>query len=67
MEVSYNKEIYSKFALDEAIEAFKQLCSIELKQNSTHYLLTFSDLDEDDAQEIIGEFGNRALYNSAKE
>lgn len=54
---SYSKAIYSRPAIVSAIQDYRKIARISLKENETHYVCEFTKCIVD-AQRVMNEFNN---------
>jgi len=64
MELRFDRRLYTKTALKEAVESFSHLATFSITEEDTQYVLTLTDIDGDVDDVIKEEFANHALYNT---
>jgi|GEM_PF-3558841 len=64
MNLNLNKKIYTKAGIKSTIEAFGEVCNVEMDTKGEYYHLSFHDVDESVKDSLIDEFANYALYGT---
>ncbi|MDD3032354.1 MAG: HxsD-like protein [Bacilli bacterium] len=66
MEIKFDKNIYNKKALENTIQAYKELANIEFSEVDNFYIVAMSNVDEE-VKDLIGdEFCNYLLFETVK-
>lgn len=63
----FHYDVYSKNAIEAAIEAFGEVASSELKDAAPYFEVELSPKEDADEAELIGEFGNYVLASTIDE
>ena len=59
--INFNKKLYSQQAINSAIAAFSELAHFNLSEASDSWRLEITDIDQQFAANIRGEFANYVL------
>ena len=63
----FHHTLYSKVALEEAIQVFGEFGELKLEQDMPYYQVELSAAEADDEAELVGEFQNYALALTIEE
>ena len=62
MKINFNKNIYKKKAINNAIRQFKELADFKVSAKSDYYTVDLKNINKDVVDVIKDEFGNYVLY-----
>ena len=62
MKINFNKNIYKKKAINNAIRQFKELADFKVSTKSDYYTVDLKNINKDVVDVIKDEFGNYVLY-----
>jgi hypothetical protein len=64
--VRFHQSLYTEAAIKEAVETFAGLASFALRTDGEHHVVEISAIDPDVDGDVVAEFCNFALANSAR-
>lgn len=65
-QINFNKQIYSRTALEVAVLAFAELAKFTLRENDKYFLVEIDDIDVEVREIIAEEFANYVLVKMRK-
>lgn len=64
--VRFHRTLYTEEAIEEAAETFAELATFAIRGDGEHHLVEISAIDRDVDGDVVAEFCNFALANSAR-
>lgn len=66
MEIKFDKNIYNKKGLENAIQAYQELAKIEFLETDNVFVVKISNIDEEVKDVIVDEFCNYLLFETVR-
>lgn len=64
MKTRLNKRLYSKTGIQEAVDAYKAVCAIDMRVENEYFELDFKNADPTLGDVLVDEFNNFALFST---